>query len=66
MLRVTATSHKGRRVTKAPRNTQKAPVKDVGFERSGPPPASLELLTDDVPLALEGAEDPAEPLDKVE
>ena len=66
MLSVTATSRKGRRVAKAPRNTQKAPVKDGGFERSEAPPASLELLNDDVPLALEGAEDPAEPLDNVE
>ena len=66
MLSVTAASRKGRRVTKAPRNTQEAPVKDVGFERSEPASASLALLNDGVPLVLEGAEDPAEPLDNVE
>ena len=66
MLSVAAASRKGRRVTKAPRNTQEAPVKDVGFERSEPASASLALLNDGVPLVLEGAEDPAEPLDNVE
>jgi len=53
-------------VTKAPRKTQEAPVKDVEFERSDPNPASLGLPNDDIPLAIEGAEDPAESLDTVE
>jgi RNA polymerase primary sigma factor len=66
MLSVAAASCEGRRVTKAPRKTQKAPVKDVEFERSEPPPASLDRSNDDVPLAIAGADDPAEPLDKVE
>jgi RNA polymerase primary sigma factor len=53
-------------VTKTPRKTQEAPVKDGEFERSEPSPASLDLRNDDVPLAIEGAEDPQEPLDTVE
>jgi RNA polymerase primary sigma factor len=66
MLSVTAASREGRRVTKAPRNTHQAPVKDVKFERSEAGSASVDLPDDDVPLALESAEDPAELLDKVE
>jgi RNA polymerase primary sigma factor len=38
----------------------------VEVERSEPSPASLDLPNDDVLLASEGAEDPAEPLDTVE
>jgi RNA polymerase primary sigma factor len=57
---------KGRRVTKAPRKTQGATVNDVEFEHSEPSPASLDLPKDNVPLAVDGAEDPAEPLDKGE
>ncbi len=53
-------------MTKSPRKTQEAPVKDVEFERSEPSPASLDLPNDDVPLASEGTEDPAEPWHKVE
>jgi RNA polymerase primary sigma factor len=57
---------KGRRVTKAPRKTQEATVNDVEFEHSEPSPASLDLPKDNVPLAVDGAEDPAEPLDNGE
>jgi len=53
-------------VTKSPRKTQETPVKNVGFDRSEPNPASLDLPDDDVPLASEGTEDPAELLDTVE
>jgi RNA polymerase primary sigma factor len=53
-------------VTKSPRKTQEAPAKDWQFERSEPSPASLDLPNDNVPLASEDAEDPAEPLDIVE
>jgi RNA polymerase primary sigma factor len=53
-------------VTKSFRKTQEAPVKDWQFERSEPSPASLDLPNDNVPLASEDAEDPAEPLDVVE
>ncbi len=53
-------------MTKAPRKTQEAPVKDVEFERNEPSPAPVDLPNDDVPLASEGTEDPAEPLDTVE
>ncbi len=53
-------------MTKAPRKTQEAPVKDVEFERSEPSPASLDLPNDNITLAIEGAEDPQEPLDEVE
>jgi RNA polymerase primary sigma factor len=67
MVSVAAASREDRRVSKAPRNTQEAPVKDLEFERSEPSPASLDLPNDDnVALAIEGAEDPQEPLDKVE
>ncbi len=60
-------SREGRRVTKSPRKTREAPVKDVEFERSEPSgAASLDLPNDDVPLASEGTEDPAEPWDTVE
>jgi RNA polymerase primary sigma factor len=53
-------------VAKAPRKTQRGPVKDGEFERSEPNPASLDLPNDDVPLASAGAEDPVEPVDTVE
>ncbi|MCA1822475.1 MAG: RNA polymerase sigma factor, partial [Pseudonocardia sp.] len=66
MVGVATASRGGRRVTTAPRTTQKAPVKDVEFERSEPSPASLDLPNDDVALASEGAEDPAEALDNGE
>jgi RNA polymerase primary sigma factor len=66
MSSVAAASREGRRVTTAPRKPQDAPVKDVELERSGPSPASLALPNDNVPFAIEGVEDPAEPLDTVE
>jgi RNA polymerase primary sigma factor len=66
MLGVVAASREDRRVTKAPKKPQDAPVKDAEFERSGPSPASLDLSNDNVPLATEGAEDLQEPLDRVE
>jgi RNA polymerase primary sigma factor len=53
-------------VTKSPRKTQDAPGKDWQFERSEASPASLDLPNDNVPLASEDAENPAEPLDIVE
>jgi RNA polymerase primary sigma factor len=66
MVSIAAASCEGRRVTKAPPKTQEAPVKDVEFERSEPNPASLDPLNNNVPLASEDAEDPAEPVDTVE
>jgi RNA polymerase primary sigma factor len=42
------------------------PAKDVGLERSAHSPASPDLTNDDISLAGEGAEDPAEPLHVVE
>jgi RNA polymerase primary sigma factor len=63
---VAAASHAGRRVSKGARRTQKTSVKDVGFERSGPSPACLELLHANAPLTIERADDPQEPLDTVE
>jgi RNA polymerase primary sigma factor len=67
MLGVVAASREDRRVTKAPKKPQDAPVKDAEFERSGPSPASLDLSNDNVPLATEGgAKDLQEPLDRVE
>jgi RNA polymerase primary sigma factor len=66
MLSVAAASCEGRRVAKTPRKAQEAPIKDVEFEHSEPPPASLDLSNDDVPLAIAGADDRVEPLDKVE
>ena len=59
MVSVTAAFREGRRVTKAPQNAQDTPVKDVEFERGEPGPASLGLPNDDVSLASEGAEEPA-------
>jgi RNA polymerase primary sigma factor len=56
----------GRRVTKVPRNTEDTLVKDVELDRGERGPASLGLPNDDVSLAGEGAEDPAEPVDEVE
>lgn len=49
MLSVAAASCEGRRVAKRPRKAQEAPIKDVEFEHSEPPPASLDLSNDDVP-----------------
>jgi RNA polymerase primary sigma factor len=66
MVGVAAASHAGRRVIEGARRTQEASVKDTGFERSGPSPASLDLLHDNGPLAIERADDPQEPLDTVE
>ncbi len=66
MLSVAAASREGRRVTKAPGKMQEAPVENVEFERSEFAPVSLDdLSNDDVSLASEGAEDPAERSDKV-
>jgi RNA polymerase primary sigma factor len=66
MLRVAAASRKASPVIKAPVNMPEAPVGDLGFGRSMPGPAVMDdLSSDDVPLASEGAEDPAEPLDKI-
>jgi hypothetical protein len=47
MVSVAAASREGRRVPKAPRNTQEAPVRDLEFERSEPSPASLDPTNDD-------------------
>ncbi len=66
MVSVAAASREGRRVTKAPRKTPQAPVRDVQFKRSESSPASLNLPNDNRPLAIDGAEDPAEPLGTVE
>jgi hypothetical protein len=49
-------------VTTAPRKPRQAPVEDGELERSEPNPASLEPVNDNVLLAMEGGEDPAEPL----
>jgi RNA polymerase primary sigma factor len=49
-----------------PRKTRQATVKDGEFEDSEPSSASLDLPNGDVPLASEGAGDPAESLDIVE
>jgi RNA polymerase primary sigma factor len=59
-------SREGRRVTKSPRKTQEARVKEGEFGRSEPGPVSLGLANDDVPFASEGPGDPAELLDTVE
>jgi RNA polymerase primary sigma factor len=66
MVSVVAASAKARRVTKAPRKTPEALIKNVEFERRDPSPASSERLEDNVALASEGAEDPQEPLGTVE
>ena len=52
MVSVAAASREGRRVTKASRKMQEAPVEDVESERSKPSPASLEPPNADVPLAF--------------
>ena len=67
-MSATAASREGCRLIGAPRNTQQAPGKGVElFERSGTGPASLGLPYEDkVPLAIEGAEDPQEPLGTVD
>jgi RNA polymerase primary sigma factor len=57
MLSVAATSREGRRVTKAPRKSQDAPVKDEGFRRNGPSAAFPDLPNGDIALATAGAED---------
>jgi RNA polymerase primary sigma factor len=61
-----AASREGPPATKAHRKTQEAPAKDVEFERSEPSPAFLDLPNDTISLAVEGAEDPQEPLTQVE
>jgi RNA polymerase primary sigma factor len=43
-----------------------APVKNMGFQRGRPHPADLGLPNDDIPLTIEGVEDPAESSDLVE
>jgi RNA polymerase primary sigma factor len=53
-------------VSTASRKGQQAPVKEVVLERSAHSPVSLGLASDDVSLAGEGVEDPAEPLQVVE
>jgi RNA polymerase primary sigma factor len=66
MLRVAAAPREGSRVAKASGYTLKAPVGDVESGRSEPGSVSLDdPSTDDVPLASEGAEDAAEPSDKI-
>jgi RNA polymerase primary sigma factor len=45
---------------------RQTPVKEVGLERSAHSPVSLDLTSDDISLASEGTEDPAEPLQVVE
>jgi RNA polymerase primary sigma factor len=66
MVSVVAASAKTHRVTKAPRKTPEALIKNVEFERRDPSPASSERLEDNVALASEDAEDPQEPLGAVE
>jgi RNA polymerase primary sigma factor len=66
MVSVVAASAKARRVTKAPRKTPEALIKNAEFERRDPSPASSERLEDNVALASEDAEDPQEPLGTVE
>jgi len=65
MVCVAAASRDGRRVIKALRTTQQAPVKDARRKRSGPGSASLDRPNDNVPVASDGAEDPAEPVHQV-
>jgi RNA polymerase primary sigma factor len=57
MLGVAAASREGRR---------DAPVKKIEFRRGGPNPTRFDLSTDNIPLAIEGVEDPAESVDRVE
>ena len=66
MVSVAAAFREGRRVTKAPQNTEDTLVKDDELDRGEAGPASLGLPNDDVSLAGEGAEDPAAPRDEVE
>ncbi len=66
MLSVAAASRAGRRVTKAPRKPQDAPVKAVEFKRSEPSPAFPELPNDTIPIDIEDVEDPSESLDGFE
>ncbi len=66
MLSVAAGSRRGHRVAKTARETPDSPAKDVEFERSGLGPAFLGLLRENVPLLIEGAGDPQEPLGRVE
>ena len=66
MLSVAAASREGHRVTKTAGKTQDSPVKDVEFDRSGLSPAFPSLLDENVPLVIEGAGDPQEPVDRVE
>ncbi len=53
-------------VAKEPRKRREAPAEAVEFDRREPPPASLDLLKDDGPLAVEGAENPPERLEPVD
>jgi RNA polymerase primary sigma factor len=66
MVSVAAASREGRRVTKASRKLQEAPVEDVTFERGEASPASLDTPDADVPLTFEGAGDLQESVDQVE
>jgi RNA polymerase primary sigma factor len=66
MVCVAAASREGRRVIKALRKTQQAPVKDAELKRSEPSSASLDWLNDNVPVAIDGAGDPVEALHQVE
>ena len=53
-------------VAKEPRKRREALAEAVEFDRREPPPASLDLLKDDGPLAVEGAENPPERLERVD
>jgi RNA polymerase primary sigma factor len=66
MVSVAAASPKDRRATTAPRKTQHAPIKDVDSERRGPTPASRNPPPNSLSVPIDGADDPAEPLDTVE
>jgi RNA polymerase primary sigma factor len=66
MVCVAAASREGRRVIKALRKTQQAPVKDAELKRSEPNSASLDRPNDNVPVAIEDAGDPQEALHQVE
>src|SRR5436305_12466901 len=63
MLGVVAASCQARRVTKASRMPQDAPVRVDGLPRSGPSPACPDLPTGNMPLTIEGVGDLQEPLD---
>jgi RNA polymerase primary sigma factor len=65
MMSVAAASREGRRVTTACRKTSEAQIKNVGFERRDPSPASFDPLKDNDALTNEGDGDPPELLDIV-